>query len=64
MINNSASEIAEKLKKANSVAIFCHARPDGDALGAKSRILFNYPESMFLSLFIGIKNTYVDVCTL
>ncbi len=34
MINNSASEIAEKLKKANSVAIFCHARPDGDALGA------------------------------
>ena len=34
MINNSAFEIAEKLKKAKSVAIFCHARPDGDALGA------------------------------
>ncbi|MDE7453461.1 MAG: bifunctional oligoribonuclease/PAP phosphatase NrnA [Clostridia bacterium] len=34
MINNSAFEIAEKLKKANSIAVFCHARPDGDALGA------------------------------
>ncbi|MDE6868653.1 MAG: bifunctional oligoribonuclease/PAP phosphatase NrnA [Clostridia bacterium] len=34
MISNSAFEIAEKLNKAKSVAIFCHARPDGDALGA------------------------------
>lgn len=33
-MNNTLSEIAEQLNKANSVAIFCHARPDGDALGA------------------------------
>lgn len=33
-MNNTLSEIVEQLNKANSVAIFCHARPDGDALGA------------------------------
>lgn len=33
-MNNTLSEIAEQLNMANSVAIFCHARPDGDALGA------------------------------
>lgn len=42
MINNSAFEIAEKLKKANSVAIFCHARPDGDALGAGLALLLAF----------------------
>ena len=34
MTNNSLNEIALQLKKAQTVAIFCHARPDGDALGA------------------------------
>lgn len=34
MTNNSLTEIAEQLKKAQSIAVFCHARPDGDALGA------------------------------
>lgn len=34
MTNNSLKEIAEQLKKAQCAAIFCHARPDGDALGA------------------------------
>ena len=34
MTNNGLSEIAEQLKKANNVVIFCHVRPDGDALGA------------------------------
>lgn len=33
-MNNSIDEIAAQLNKAQSVAIFCHARPDGDALGA------------------------------
>lgn len=33
MINNSLAEIAEQLKKVNSAVVFCHARPDGDALG-------------------------------
>ena len=34
MINNGLIEIVEQLKKINSAAIFCHVRPDGDALGA------------------------------
>lgn len=34
MTNNALNEIVEQLKKAESAAIFCHARPDGDALGA------------------------------
>ena len=34
MTSNSYTEIAEQLKKARSVAVFCHARPDGDALGS------------------------------
>ncbi|MDE7265407.1 MAG: DHH family phosphoesterase, partial [Clostridia bacterium] len=44
MINNSADEIAEKLNKAKSIAVFCHARPDGDALGAG------------LALFLALQN--------
>lgn len=31
---NSLEEIAVKLKKSKNVAIFCHIRPDGDALGS------------------------------
>ncbi len=34
MTNNSLDEIIGQLKKAKTVAVFCHARPDGDALGA------------------------------
>ena len=33
-MNLSLKEIAEKLKKAKSVAIFSHTRPDGDAYGS------------------------------
>lgn len=33
-VNLSIKEIAEKLKKAKSVAIFSHTRPDGDAYGS------------------------------
>lgn len=33
MTNNSLKEICELLRNINSAAIFCHARPDGDALG-------------------------------
>ena len=39
MTNNSMTEIVEQLKKAESVAIFCHARPDGDALGSALALL-------------------------
>lgn len=34
MTNNSLTEIVNQLKKIKSAAVFCHARPDGDALGA------------------------------
>lgn len=34
MKNNSVEEIVEKLKSAETAAIFCHVRPDGDALGS------------------------------
>lgn len=34
MRNNSLNEIAAILKSANTVAIACHVRPDGDALGS------------------------------
>ncbi|MDE6442201.1 MAG: bifunctional oligoribonuclease/PAP phosphatase NrnA [Clostridia bacterium] len=34
MTNNNLSEIVEQLHKAQNIAVFCHARPDGDALGA------------------------------
>ena len=30
MTNNSLSEVAEILKRAKSVAVLCHVRPDGD----------------------------------
>ena len=33
-MNNSFEEIIEKFDAAKRIAIFCHARPDGDALGA------------------------------
>lgn len=33
-MNNTAEEIIQKLNEAKTVAIFCHARPDGDALGS------------------------------
>lgn len=32
--NNTLSEIAAQLNKAKKVAIFCHARPDGDTIGS------------------------------
>lgn len=38
-MNNSISEIVSQLKKSESAAIFCHARPDGDALGAGLAIM-------------------------
>lgn len=33
-MNNSLDEIIEKLNGAERIAIFCHSRPDGDALGS------------------------------
>lgn len=33
-MNNSVEEVISKLKGAECVAVFCHARPDGDALGS------------------------------
>lgn len=34
MINNTFDEIAQKLDAAKKIAVFCHVRPDGDALGS------------------------------
>ena len=34
MTNNSLTDIILQLKKARRAVIFCHSRPDGDALGA------------------------------
>ena len=34
MTNSSIAEICELLKASEKVAVFCHVRPDGDALGA------------------------------
>lgn len=34
MINNALTEIAEKIESGNKIAVFCHIRPDGDAVGA------------------------------
>lgn len=33
-MNNTAEEILSKLKGAKCVAVFCHCRPDGDAIGS------------------------------
>ena len=32
--NSSIAEICRQLKEANKIAVFCHTRPDGDALGS------------------------------
>lgn len=34
MNNSTAAEIAKQLNNSNTVAVFCHVRPDGDALGS------------------------------
>lgn len=34
MKNNSLQEVITKLEKSEKVAVFCHVRPDGDALGS------------------------------
>ncbi|MGN0818642.1 MAG: bifunctional oligoribonuclease/PAP phosphatase NrnA [Candidatus Coproplasma sp.] len=34
MNNSTLAEIARQLKSAQTVAVFCHVRPDGDALGS------------------------------
>ncbi|MCD7729078.1 MAG: bifunctional oligoribonuclease/PAP phosphatase NrnA [Clostridia bacterium] len=34
MADKSVEEVAEQLKKSTTAAIFCHIRPDGDALGS------------------------------
>ena len=39
MKNNSLEEIAEILNSAEKVAIFCHIRPDGDAIGSGLALL-------------------------
>ncbi len=40
MKNNSLQEVIGKLEKAEKVAIFCHVRPDGDALGSGLALCF------------------------
>lgn len=33
-MNSTLEEVCAKLNKAQNIAVFCHARPDGDAIGA------------------------------
>lgn len=39
MTNSSLAQICEQLNSAGNIAIFCHTRPDGDALGAGLALL-------------------------
>jgi len=32
MTDNNIAQICGQLKKADKIAVFCHARPDGDAI--------------------------------
>ncbi len=43
-MNAKIEEIAKKLNKAKNIAVFCHVRPDGDALGGG------------LALYLALKN--------
>ncbi len=38
MTDNNIAQICGQLKKADKIAVFCHARPDGDAIGAGSAL--------------------------
>ena len=39
MTENSAAAVAAQITKAEKAAIFCHVRPDGDALGSGLALL-------------------------
>lgn len=41
-MNNTAEEIIKQLNAAKSAVIFCHARPDGDALGGALALYLHY----------------------
>lgn len=49
-MNNTLQEISSQLKSAKKIAIFCHARPDGDALGGS------------LALYLALKSAGKTVC--
>ena len=38
MTDNNIAQICGQLKKADKIAVLCHARPDGDAIGAGSAL--------------------------
>lgn len=43
-MNNTAEEIIERLNSAGRIVIFCHARPDGDALGAALSLYLHFKD--------------------
>lgn len=49
-MNNTFQEIIQKLNGAKCIAVFCHARPDGDALGSG------------LALCLALENAGKQVC--
>ncbi len=74
MDNSSAAEIAAILKKARTIAVACHVRPDGDALGsglALCTALNNAGKSAYmlceeeppqrLKIFPAMDNTYREL---
>lgn len=71
MTNNSLKEVAATLRAAKNVAIACHARPDGDALGSglalwlalinagkKAYMLCEEPTPERLNIFDAMGETY------
>ena len=44
MNNDILQEIAKRITRANDIALYCHTKPDGDALGS------------MLALYVALKN--------
>lgn len=63
---NDLKEISEKLFNEKSVAIFCHVRPDGDAIGSAAalKLALNYKgikADLFCEDAIPVKFNYLNV---
>lgn len=63
---NSLKEIADKLFREKSVAIFCHVRPDGDAIGSAAALKAalnskNITADLFCEDEIPLKFSYLKV---
>ena len=48
-MNDVLHEISKKISRANDIALYCHTKPDGDALGS------------MLALYAALKNAGKNV---